>query len=149
MKVDVETPKFNREQILRNLEESKLARESSNFDQYLAKEKFQQSLNKSPLVSRELPKLKGVHDVEAPKYNREQILKNLEESRLARESSNFDQYLAKEKFQKTLMGMEPMDRQRYLQWHKYAEAGISPSDRVRVLEISEKAPKIKMIDGLD
>ena len=88
-------------------------------------------------------------DVEAPKYNREQILKNLEESRLARESSNFDQYLAKEKFQKTLMGMEPMDRQRYLQWHKYAEAGINPSDRVRVLEISEKAPKIKMIDGLD
>ena len=88
-------------------------------------------------------------DVEAPKYNREQILKNLEESRLARESSNFDQYLAKEKFQKTLLGMEPMDRQRYLQWHKYAEAGISPSDRVRVLEISEKAPKIKMIDGLD
>ena len=88
-------------------------------------------------------------DVEAPKYNREQILKNLEESRLARGSSNFDQYLAKEKFQKTLMGMEPMDRQRYLQWHKYTEAGISPSDRVRVLEISEKAPKIKMIDGLD
>ena len=71
-------------------------------------------------------------DVEAPKYNREQILKNLEESRLARESSNFDQYLAKEKFQKTLMSMEPMDRQRYLQWHKYAEAGIEPSDRVKL-----------------
>ena len=71
-------------------------------------------------------------DVEAPKYNREQILKNLEESRLARESSNFDQYLAKEKFQKTLMGMEPMDRQSYLQWHKYAEAGIEPSDRVKL-----------------
>ena len=88
-------------------------------------------------------------DVEAPKYNKEQILRNIEESRLARESSNFDQYLAKEKFQKTLMGMEPMDRQRYLQWHKYAEAGISPSDRVRVLEISENAPKIKMIDGQD
>ena len=88
-------------------------------------------------------------DVETPKYNREQILKNLEESRLARESSNFDQYLAKEKFQKTLIGMEPMDRQRYLQWHKYVEAGISPSNRVRVLEISEKAPKIKMIEGLN
>ena len=71
-------------------------------------------------------------DVEAPKYNREQILKNLEESRLARESSNFDQYLAKEKFQKTLMSMEPMDRQRYLQWHKYAEAGIEPYDRVKL-----------------
>ena len=149
VKVEVEAPKYNREQILKNLKESKLARESSNFDQYLAKEKLQLGLNKSPLVSRELPKVKGVHDVEAPKYNREQILKNLEESKLARESSNFDQYLAKEKFQKTLMSMEPMDRQRYLQWHKYAEAGISPSDRVRVLEISEKAPKIKMIDGLD
>ena len=71
-------------------------------------------------------------DVETPKFNREQILRNLEESRLARESSNFNQYLAKEKFQKTLMGMEPMDRQRYLQWHKYAEAGIEPSDRVKL-----------------
>jgi len=71
-------------------------------------------------------------DVETPKFNREQILKNIEESRLARESSNFNQYLAKEKFQKTLMGMEPMDRQRYLQWHKYAEAGIEPSDRVKL-----------------
>ena len=102
VKVEVEAPKYNREQILKNLEESKLARESSNFDQYLAKEKLQQGLNKSPLVSRELPKVKGVHDVEAPKYNREQILKNLEESRLARESSNFDQYLAKEKLQQGL-----------------------------------------------
>ena len=132
VKVEVEAPKYNREQILKNLKESKLARESSNFDQYLAKEKLQLGLNKSPLVSRELPKVKGVHDVEAPKYNREQILKNLEESKLARESSNFDQYLAKEKLQKTLMSMEPMDRQRYLQWHKYAEAGIEPSDRVKL-----------------
>ena len=102
VKVEVEAPKYNREQILKNLKESKLARESSNFDQYLAKEKLQQGLNKSPLVSRELPKVKGVHDVEAPKYNREQILKNLEESKLARESSNFDQYLAKEKLQQGL-----------------------------------------------
>ena len=132
VKVDVEAPKYNREQILKNLKESKLARESSNFDQYLAKEKLQRNLNKSPLVSQELPKVKGVHNVEVPKYNREQILKNIEESKLARESSNFDQYLAKEKFQKTLMSMEPMDRQRYLQWHKYAEAGIEPSDRVKL-----------------
>ena len=96
VKVDVEVPKYNKGQILKNIEESKLARESSNFDQYLAKEKLQRSLNKPPLVSRELPKLKGVHDVEVPKYNREQILKNLEESKLARESSKFDNYLRKE-----------------------------------------------------
>ena len=38
VKVDVEAPKYNREQILRNLEESKLARESSKFKQYAAKE---------------------------------------------------------------------------------------------------------------
>ena len=59
VKVEVEAPKYNREQILKNLEESKLARESSNFDQYLAKEKLQLGLNKSPLVSRELPRVKG------------------------------------------------------------------------------------------
>ena len=96
VKVDVEVPKYNKGQILKNIEESKLARESSNFDQYLAKEKLQRSLNKPPLGSRELPKVKGVHDVEVPKYNREQILKNLEESKLARESSKFDNYLRKE-----------------------------------------------------
>ena len=72
-------------------------------------------------------------DVEAPKYNIERIKENIKESRLARESSNFDQYLAKEKFQKTLMGMEPMDRQRYLQWHEYAESGIMVQDRVKLL----------------
>ena len=94
VKVDVEVPKYNKGQILKNIEESKLARESSNFDQYLAKEKLQRSLNKPPLVSRELPKVKV--DVEVPKYNREQILRNIEESRLARESSNFKQYAAKE-----------------------------------------------------
>ena len=94
VKVDVEVPKYNKGQILKNIEESKLARESSNFDQYLAKEKLQRSSNKPPLVSRELPKVKV--DVEVPKYNREQILRNIEESRLARESSNFKQYAAKE-----------------------------------------------------
>ena len=130
VKVDVEVPKYNKGQILKNIEESKLARESSNFDQYLAKEKLQRSLNKPPLVSRELPKVKV--DVEVPKYNKEQILRNIEESRLARESSNFDQYLAKEKFQKNLIGMDPMDRQSYLQWHEYVEAGIEPSDRVKL-----------------
>ena len=95
VKVDVEVPKYNKGQILKNIEESKLARESSNFDQYLAKEKLQRNLNKSPLASRELPKVKV--GVEVPKYNREQILRNIEESRLARESSNFKQYVAKEK----------------------------------------------------
>ncbi|HEL0606677.1 LXG domain-containing protein [Streptococcus equi subsp. zooepidemicus] len=46
-------------------------------------------------------------------------------------------------------GMNPEDSQRYIQWNKYAKAGLSPSDRVRVLEISEKAPKIEVIDGFN
>ncbi|HEL0728030.1 TPA: hypothetical protein TVR14_000758 [Streptococcus equi subsp. zooepidemicus] len=42
-------------------------------------------------------------------------------------------------------GMSPEDSQRYIQWNKYAKAGLSPSDRIRVLEISEKAPKVEYI----
>ena len=80
----------------------------------------------------DVPKVKDVHDVEASKYDIERIKENIKESKLARESSNFDQYLEKEKFQKTLIGMDPMDRQSYLQWHEYAEAGIEPSDRVKL-----------------
>ncbi|NQK94848.1 hypothetical protein HO498_11495 [Streptococcus suis] len=45
--------------------------------------------------------------------------------------------------------MSPEDARRYEQWNKYVEAGISPENRVRVLEISEKAPKIKVVDGFD
>ncbi|HEL1078963.1 TPA: hypothetical protein TVE91_001213 [Streptococcus equi subsp. zooepidemicus] len=85
--------------------------------------------------------------VTKPTYNHQQLLKNLESSRLARESSRFKSYVAREKFTTTLAGMSPEDSQRYIQWHKYAKAGLSPSDRVRILEISEKAPKIKLKNG--
>ncbi|WP_074870255.1 hypothetical protein, partial [Streptococcus equinus] len=44
--------------------------------------------------------------------------------------------------------MSAEDAQKYVQWNKYAEAGISPSDRVRVLEISEKAPKVEYREGV-
>ena len=84
-----------------------------------------------PKVELDVPEVKV--DVEAPKYNREQIIRNIEESKLARESSNFDQYLAKEKFQKTLIDMDPMDRPRYLQWHDYAESGLTVQERVKLL----------------
>ena len=86
-----------------------------------------------PKVELDVPEVKDVHDVEIPKYNKEQIIRNIEESKLARESSNFDQYLAKEKFQKTLIDMDPMDRPRYLQWHDYAESGLTVQDRVKLL----------------
>lgn len=91
--------------------------------------------NRKPVIPEVNPKVETkVKTISEPAktYDRERILRNIEESKVARESSNFDQYLAKEKFQKTLIDMEPVDRQRYLQWHKYAEAGIKPSDRVKL-----------------
>ncbi|NQK93799.1 hypothetical protein HO498_05925 [Streptococcus suis] len=44
--------------------------------------------------------------------------------------------------------MSPEDARRYEQWNKYVEAGISPENRVRVLEISEKAPKVEYQAGI-
>ena len=129
VKVDVEVPKYNKGQILKNIEESKLARESSNFDQYLAKEKLQRNLNKSTLASRELPKLKGVHEVEVPKYNREQILRNIEESRLARESSGFKDFATRERYLEKVFDK------------------LTPEERELIFNISKDSPKVKYIRG--
>ena len=129
VKVDVEVPKYNKGQILKNIEESKLARESSNFDQYLAKEKLQRNLNKSTLASRELPKLKGVHEVEVPKYNREQILRNIEESRLARESSGFKDFATRERYLEKVFDK------------------LTPEERELIFNISKNAPKVEYRPG--
>ncbi|WP_254058932.1 hypothetical protein [Streptococcus ruminicola] len=43
--------------------------------------------------------------------------------------------------------MSAEDAQKYAQWNKYAEAGIEPEGRVKLLEISEKAPKVEYQDG--
>ena len=123
VKVDVEAPKYNREQILKNLKESKLARESSNFDQYLAKEKLQLGLNKSPLISRELPKVKV--NVEVPKYNREQILRNIEESKLARKSSGFKDFATRERYLEKVFNK------------------LTPEERELIFNISKNAPKVE------
>ena len=127
VKVDVEVPKYNKGQILKNIEESKLARESSNFDQYLAKEKLQRSLNKPPLGSRELPKVKV--NVEVPKYNREQILRNIEESRLARESSGFKDFATRERYLEKVFDK------------------LTPEERELIFNISKDSPKVKYIRG--
>jgi len=127
VKVEVEAPKYNREQILKNLKESKLARESSNFDQYLAKEKLQLGLNKSPLISRELPKVKV--NVEVPKYNREQILRNIEESKLARKSSGFKDFATRERYLEKVFDK------------------LTPEERELIFNISKDSPKVKYIRG--
>ena len=84
-------------------------------------------------------------DVEAPKYNREQILKNIEESRLARESSGFKEFALNEKYKLIMNDNSSVNLHRKLKLKEYVEWGISPADSVRVLEISENAPKIKYI----
>ena len=127
VKVDVEVPKYNKGQILKNIEESKLARESSNFDQYLAKEKLQRSLNKPPLGSRELPKVKV--NVEVPKYNREQILRNIEESKLARKSSGFKDFATRERYLEKVFDK------------------LTPEERELIFNISKDSPKVKYIRG--
>ena len=73
-----------------------------------------------------------VPKVESALEIKNRVMENLKASKTARESSKFKQYIEKEGFQQTLNAMDPIDRQRYLQWHKYAEAGIEPSDRVKL-----------------
>ena len=75
---------------------------------------------------------KTVPKVESALEIKNRVLENIKASKTARESSKFKQYIEKEGFQQTLNAMDPIDRQRYLQWHKYAEAGIEPSDRVKL-----------------
>ncbi|MCY7192633.1 hypothetical protein, partial [Streptococcus gallolyticus] len=43
--------------------------------------------------------------------------------------------------------MSAEDTQKYIQWNKYAEVGIEPEGRVKLLEISEKAPKVEYRPG--
>nr|WP_205397568.1 T7SS effector LXG polymorphic toxin [Streptococcus lutetiensis] len=43
--------------------------------------------------------------------------------------------------------MSAEDTQKYIQWNKYAEAGIEPEGRVKLLEISENAPKTEYMPG--
>ena len=55
--------------------------------------------NRKPVIPKVNPKVEAnVKTITEPAktYDRERILRNIEESKLARESSNFDQYLAKE-----------------------------------------------------
>ncbi len=76
---------------------------------------------------------KTVPKVESALEIKNRVLENIEASKAARESSKFKQYIEKEGFQQTLNAMDPIDRQRYLQWHEYAEAGIGVKDRLKLM----------------
>ncbi|SUN82490.1 membrane protein [Streptococcus infantis] len=84
-------------------------------------------------------------DVEAPKYDIERIKENIKESKLARESSGFKEFALNEKYKLIMNDNSSVNLHRKLKLKEYVEWGISPADSVRVLEISENAPKIKYI----
>ena len=84
-------------------------------------------------------------DVEVPKYNIERIKENIKESKLARESSGFKEFALNEKYKLIMNDNSSVNLHRKLKLKEYVEWGISPADSVRVLEISENAPKIKYI----
>ena len=69
-------------------------------------------------------------DVEAPKYNREQILKNLEESRLARESSGFKDFATRERYLEKVFDK------------------LTPEERELIFNISKDSPKVKYKNGV-
>ena len=68
-------------------------------------------------------------DVEAPKFNKEQILKNLEESRLARESSGFKDFATRERYLEKVFNK------------------LTPEERELIFNISKNAPKVEYRPG--
>ena len=82
-----------------------------------------------PKVELDVPEVKDVHDVEAPKYNKEQILKNLEESKLARESSGFKDFSTRERYIEKVFNK------------------LSPAERELIFNISKNAPKVEYRPG--
>ena len=79
------------------------------------------------LNGKTVPKVESALEIE----NR--VMENIKLNKAARESSKFKQYIEKEGFQQTLNAMDPIDRQRYLQWHEYVEAGIDVEDRLKLM----------------
>ncbi len=68
-------------------------------------------------------------EVEAPKYNREQILKNLEESKLARESSGFKDFSTRERYLEKVFDK------------------LTPEERELIFNISKDSPKVEYRPG--
>lgn len=82
-----------------------------------------------PKVDLDVPEVSEVHDVETPKYNKEQILKNLEKSKLARESSGFKDFSTRERYMEKVFNK------------------LSPAERELIFNISKNAPKVEYRPG--
>ena len=69
-------------------------------------------------------------EVETPKYNKEQILKNIEESKLARESSGFKDFATRERYLEKVFNK------------------LTPEERELIFNISKDSPKVKYKNGV-
>ena len=77
----------------------------------------------------DVPKVKDVHDVEAPKYDIERIKENIKESRLARESSGFKDFATRERYLEKVFDK------------------LTPEERELIFNISKNAPKVEYRPG--
>ena len=77
----------------------------------------------------DVPKVKGVHDVEAPKYDIERIKENIKESKLARESSGFKDFATRERYLEKVFDK------------------LTPEERELIFNISKDAPKVEYRPG--
>ena len=93
------------------------------------------------LNGKTVPKVESALEIE----NR--VMENIKASKTAREHSNFKEFALNEKYQQIMNDLRPENLARKQLIEKYRSWGISPTDSVQILEISENAPKVKYKNG--
>ena len=94
------------------------------------------------LNGKTVPKVESALEIE----NR--VMENIKASKTAREHSNFKEFALNEKYQQIMNDFRPENLARRQLIEKYRSWGISPTDSVQILEISENAPKAQYQEGI-
>ena len=89
-----------------------------------------------------VPKVESALEIE----NR--VMENIKASTTAREHSNFKEFALNEKYQQIMNDLRPENLARRQLIEQYRSWGLSPSDSVQILEISENAPKVQYQVGI-
>lgn len=89
-----------------------------------------------------VPKVESALEIE----NR--VMENIKASKTAREHSNFKEFALNEKYQQIMNDFRPENLARRQLIEQYRSWGISPTDSVQILEISENAPKVQYQEGM-
>ena len=88
-----------------------------------------------------------VPKVESALEIKNRVMENIKASKTAREHSNFKEFALNEKYQQIMNDFRPENLARRQLIEQYRSWGISPTDSVQILEISENAPKVKYKNG--